>query len=1067
MKQWKKRNRSKPQSITLAGMLVGMLAGFLLLSGCGENDTLSPGDSSSETNISKGQEAPDASPSNTFSASDHPADGSVNAAAKGTALKAGTVLHGFRIEREGKIPSLNASTYSMKHEASGADLLFIQNNDPELTFSIMFRVPQMDETDTAHVFEHSILASSEKYPSKDIFFDMEGKTYNTYLNAYTTSAFTCYPISSQSQEQLEKMADVYMSCMDAPSVLEDENFFKREAIRYVLHDEKDPIVFEGTVYAEDCGRLTSVEDNASDNVYKTLYPSMVASNRIGCINQNYEDVSYQHQLDTYNHFYHYGNSLILLYGDMDYDSMLEFLDSNYLGKNDGRTTAAVKNNNDDMMAAEEILEIYGEEAPKGFVEAEIPVPAYKGDSVENATQIDYAFDLSDFTPEELFELEIIMSMLDSESSPFHTGLRDKGLFTPSASYLINYDGYVKNTAFFTLSQTEPEAAQIFKDVVDEMLKDVEKNGISEKIAEAAFKSKELDDCLMLDDSNIGVSLTTNLGGYWSLTGNTDYFEQMEDAFERLREDNSQERLKSLIGKVRQSARCALVTSTPDEGLAEKIEEQEAEFLRKKKESMSSEELKDLIAETTAFDEWNASELTNNSFMIPVQDLPDPELPPEVSVTTGDGMTQLSVATEIQKAGSYGICFDTSSLLEEDFYDLMLYQLLVGKLRTGKYTKEDLSIQIELYLPGFNFSNIYPETRSSFHYPMMIAVWEGMTEDYPSSLSLLMEILRYTDFSDGDEAAGVIEEYKESFNMGRHDTGSEALSLGLAYVNTNAAYQYRLTDAGFYSYMQKEQWRLADNPEYASIFSERMQSVADRILTRGRLVTLTAAGKDAIPRIQECNTETFSKLSKARPGYAEYFNPYTEGDRIGTYMDSSMQSSYFLSRISTSSTFMGRYIPYLCLLSSNYLVPELRFKGGVYSAGAGAWTSADLIYAYSSSDPNTKKTLDIYSGMPDILRNMKVTAEELDGAILKAYSDATLPVGVLSRANAAMIHYLGGWDTNMEYDLITDIRNAGEVSVEDAAHSMEEMLNEGVIVMAGNESKMRPDADAFDIIYDYR
>ena len=70
---------------------------------------------------------------------------------------------------DGRLQPLGAQTLYFEHEKSGASLFYIRNKDTNRGFSISYRTPHLDETDTNHVFEHSVLASSDKYPSKDIF----------------------------------------------------------------------------------------------------------------------------------------------------------------------------------------------------------------------------------------------------------------------------------------------------------------------------------------------------------------------------------------------------------------------------------------------------------------------------------------------------------------------------------------------------------------------------------------------------------------------------------------------------------------------------------------------------------------------------------------------------------------------------------------------------------------------------------------------------------------------------------------------------------------------------------
>ena len=135
--------------------------------------------------------------------------------------KAGDEINNFQVKHIGKVDSLKANTAHFFHKQSGLNLYYIQTDDKELSFQISFRVPYEDESDAPHVFEHSILSGSNKYKSSNLFFDLNNKTFNTYVNAYTTNGFTGYPVSSMSEEQLLKMVDVYMSCMTAPTLLED------------------------------------------------------------------------------------------------------------------------------------------------------------------------------------------------------------------------------------------------------------------------------------------------------------------------------------------------------------------------------------------------------------------------------------------------------------------------------------------------------------------------------------------------------------------------------------------------------------------------------------------------------------------------------------------------------------------------------------------------------------------------------------------------------------------------------------------------------------------------------
>ena len=133
--------------------------------------------------------------------------------------QAGDRIDGFRAVETGEFPLLGADTVLFEHEESGARLLYIANRDINRVFDLTFLTRPIDNTGLPHVFEHATLSGSEKYPSKDLFFNLSYQTYNTYMNASTYQDMTTYPIASLSEEQLLKYADYYTDSCFNPLIL--------------------------------------------------------------------------------------------------------------------------------------------------------------------------------------------------------------------------------------------------------------------------------------------------------------------------------------------------------------------------------------------------------------------------------------------------------------------------------------------------------------------------------------------------------------------------------------------------------------------------------------------------------------------------------------------------------------------------------------------------------------------------------------------------------------------------------------------------------------------------------
>lgn len=556
-------------------------------------------------------------------------------------------VSGYTLESSSKSGILQSDIYTYNHEKSGAKLVCIDNDDEELAFGIFFRTPVVDETDTNHVFEHAIIASSEKYPSKDLFFDLANKSYNTFINAFTYDIFTGYPLSSKSEEQLKLLMDAYMSCMVAPYILTNENFFKREALRYELTDPEAPITMTGTVYSEDFSFLTNVTNEALNNISDALYPGEYASNLIGRAHMNYKDLNYENTLATYERCYHFDNSLILLYGDMDFPGMMEFLDSEYLSK--------AENNGTDLS------EYFSQETEDGYVETVVPCPAFEGDTAENASVINYAVSLNDLDFEELTYWDLLSKVLNQENSPYIRNLREAGINNPGDVWL-NITA-MKPSIVFSIYNADKEQASAFKSSIDKTLKEMSEDGVEKDMLDSVLKQTEISNYQVRDQANAGVNIFPNIVNYWCHTGDTDYYSVYERALDSFVKDGEQTIIKNIAKEALTPSRSALVTTVPTPGLAEEYIEEREQYLRDMKAGMSGEEIEELIAETEEFNEWNALHDSNNDFVIDPSQIADAEVYDDYKLSEEDGIAFYTAPAEVESIAGNVLYLNAERLSE--------------------------------------------------------------------------------------------------------------------------------------------------------------------------------------------------------------------------------------------------------------------------------------------------------------------------------------------------------------------------------------------------------------------
>ena len=240
--------------------------------------------------------------------------------------EAGDVIFGFEAKEIRPFPAIGAEVVVFEHQKTKARLTYIANDDTNRVFDLTFMTDPVDKTGLPHVFEHSVLDGSEKYPSRTLWFNALYQTYNTFMNAYTQSRHTGYPVASLSEEQLLKYADYYTEACLHPLVVEDESIFREEAWRYRLEEAGAPLTIEGTVYSEMLGAY-NLNQAAYFNAMGTAFPGSMIGNCYGGDPAYIPDMTFDALRSYHSLYYHPSNCMAYLYGSFgDYTAFLKLLD---------------------------------------------------------------------------------------------------------------------------------------------------------------------------------------------------------------------------------------------------------------------------------------------------------------------------------------------------------------------------------------------------------------------------------------------------------------------------------------------------------------------------------------------------------------------------------------------------------------------------------------------------------------------------------------------------------------------------------------------------------------------
>lgn len=242
------------------------------------------------------------------------------------ALAPGSNCQGFAVCRATRMPAIRSTVYELEHLASGARILHIHNADRENLFSVTFATPPADSTGLPHILEHAVLGGSRKYPVRDPFFEMVKLSMATFINAMTASDHTLYPVCSNVRKDLFNLADVYFDAVFHPTLT--ETTFAREGHHLAPADPEQPLgalEIKGIVYSEMQGVFSSPEALLFYLAQRHLFPDTPYGFESGGDPAAIPSLTYAQFLEFWRTHYHPSNAYFVLYGDIPTADHLEFL----------------------------------------------------------------------------------------------------------------------------------------------------------------------------------------------------------------------------------------------------------------------------------------------------------------------------------------------------------------------------------------------------------------------------------------------------------------------------------------------------------------------------------------------------------------------------------------------------------------------------------------------------------------------------------------------------------------------------------------------------------------------
>ncbi|AEB07600.1 Peptidase M16C associated domain protein [Coriobacterium glomerans PW2] len=963
-----------------------------------------------------------------------------------------THVLGFSVISQETIEEIDADAYVLRHDLSGARLLYLACEDENKAFAIGFKTPPADDTGVFHILEHSVLCGSKRYPLKEPFVDLIKTSMQTFLNAMTFPDKTLYPVASTNEQDLVNLMSVYLDAVLNPAIYTKPAIFEQEGWHYELESPEAPLRLNGVVLNEMKGALSDPMEVLDGAIMRELFSGTAYAFESGGDPRFIPELTYERFLDSHARHYNLANSYITLYGDMDAARVLEFLDSEYLSA----PTAA------------------SERAREGALAAPNPLCAHEPVRCEHArvemrttpdnALVGMAYVLGSVAERKrIIAADILFdALLGSNEAPVKKAVIEAGIGGNLVSYTSS--ACLQPYGLIILQNASPDSAMRLREIIEQRCARLVAEGIPRDRLEAVLSSNEFSLRQRDYGTADGVVLASEALSTWL------YDEQAAtralryaEVYAALRDELSGSYFEDLLREIiLESEHCALVELVPiqedgqDAAAASSADSgdpegdfDEATRLAAKKAEMSSQELGtiiDNVAELRRQQESADSPDSRSSLpQLHVSDIGEAarEAVPTLDESSAIPCLKHDIPTRrLAYAMTY---FDLSCV---DYGELPLVGLLsqlMQQLKTSRHSASELD---SLIGSNLGFLSFRPEVLGAPGWrdlrPVLTVSAGALCEKIDALADIPREIWSQTLFEDDDRIRDVLTQVRIGMEQGFLMSGHQAaIARAMSYVSPAALVREQLDGIEYYRFVR----------DVLEHFDERKGQVMDDLRDLQRRIFSSTGAIASFTGSDEDYARYWSVagdlgLSERQEGAGQLQVPVPAPANEAFVIPSDI---CYVARatdpraigISTD----GIWKVASRALSFDYLWNEIRVKGGAYGCGLICAIDRQLAF-YTYRDPAIDPSLERIERAGSWLGRFEPDTATLEGLIVSSVAahDAPIkPYALTKRQNAA---YLCGMPADERARIRSEILSATPAGLREIGADVSRLAVEAPVCVFG-------------------
>lgn len=889
------------------------------------------------------------------------------------------MLDKYKLVEKKFIKDIDSECYLLEHEKTKAKVFLVKNDDSNKVFNISFRTPVSNNTGVPHILEHSVLCGSKKYPIKDPFVELAKSSFNTFLNAMTFPDKTCYPVASCNYKDFKNLMDVYLDAVFNPNIYVNKQILMQEGWHYEF-DENDNLIYNGVVYNEMKGVYSDPESLLERQIYNDIFSGTNYQYEYGGDPANIPDLTYDDFIEFHKKFYHPSNSFIYIYGDLNFDEVLKYIDEEYLSKYEYKVINST-------------IEKF-----KPFLNLKENICYYNDESGLNKDYLSYTFAIKNSKNIlNTIMCEILNSyLMDPNNGIVFNKLLSENLCQDSSGSFQNEQ--ICGIFTFKASKTNAKLKDKFQKIIDDSILDLYKYGFDNEkllacINKIKFAYKEKDSGSMPK----GLLYSINILNSWLYDLDPFIFLEYEDEFDKIDEKIFKKFIKeNFIDNTSK----VLIACVPNEKYFTKIDDDIKSKLLKFKDSLSDEELSNIKEECKLLKTNQERKDTLEELkVLPTLNLSDVENKKSILKYKLDKISICDKQNNLLFIDSnnngiiyYTINFDISKLNIKFYPFLTCITHFLTKFPTKNYTQNQINNIIDINIGDLSFSISTFKVKNIFSIKVKV-----LKENLLQSFKIIDEVLSNTIFDDKKRIKELIKNLKS-------ESGDELLQLPhLACVNEVSSYYSSLTNLdrcfvigaiGFHDFIN-ELYSLCieREDEYLDTFIYTIKNLIKYIVNTKIDICLSCTNKEK-EEFKELIKNFDFKFKNSQSKFALYNKLEKKYKFKVSYNNKAYIIPSDVSYVSRGCKLSFTKIPgslfvLKTICSYDYLWTNIRVLGGAYGAIFSVSDKTGLVLV-SYRDPHIRNTNKIYDNLIKYLNSLDYNQEEIEKYIIGTLSTYDRP-----------------------------------------------------------------------------